>query len=191
MLALVLTAGGANLASAQQKTATVEAIAVMEEALVGTAVRNLVFGTLTPGVAQSVAAQNAQACAGCVSGLWVFSNLSGSSSPATRYLRITFVSLPDVLTGPGGATLPLAWTNGARGCLSRSGTEFYCVSGTPVNGGAYSYAINGPQAPVETQPNTTGRDMNLYLGGTANPTAAQRAGNYFGTVTVRFEYSSF
>ena len=191
LLALALAAGGTAPAVAQQKTATIQALAVMEQALTGAAMRDLEFGTLTPGTAQTVAPQNAQSCAGCVSGLWVFTNLSSSNSPATRYLRITFVSLPASLSGPGGATLALDWTNGAQGCLSRNGTEFACDVGTPADGAAYSYPINGPAAPAAVQPGTTGRNLNLYLGGTANPTAGQRAGNYSGTVTVRFEYSSF
>lgn len=181
----------AEAAATQQKTYTVQSVATVEQSLSGSAVRDLEMGTLTPGVPQTVAPQNMQSCPGCVSGLWVFPNLSASNSPSTRYLRITFVDIPTALAGPAGATLALNWTNGARGCLSRSGTEFYCVSGTPVAGGAYSYPINGPQAPPETQPGTTGRDMYLYLGGTGSPVAGQRAGNYVGSVTVRFEYSSF
>jgi hypothetical protein len=187
-LAIVATGGTAG---AQLRQANIQSLAAVETALTGAAVRDLEFGTATPGVPQTVAPQNAQSCAGCASGLWVFSNLSSSNSPSVRYIRITFLSLPATLTGPGSAALPLDWTNGARGCVVRSGTELGCATGTPVQGAAYSYQINGPGADAALQPGTTGRNLNLYLGGTANPATNQRAGIYSGTVTIRFAYSNF
>lgn len=187
ILALAATGGAAG---AQQVQSSVQSLAAVETALTGAAVRDLEFGTATPGVPQTVAPQNAQSCAGCSSGLWVFSNLSSSNSPTVRYIRVTFLNLPAALTGPGSASLPLDWTNGARGCVVRGGTELGCATGTPVQGGAYSYQINGPGADPALQPGTTGRNLNLYLGGTANPATNQRAGIYSGTVTIRFEYSN-
>ncbi len=188
ILALSATSGAAG---AQQVQANVQSLAVVETALTGAAVRDLEFGTATPGIPQTVAPQNAQSCAGCASGLWVFSSLSPANSANRRYIRVTFVSLPASLAGPGGAALPLNWTNAARGCVVRGATELGCATGTPVAGDAYSYQINGPGADPALQPGTNGRDLYLYLGGTATPTASQRAGIYSGIVTIRFEYSSF
>ncbi|HEX7239568.1 MAG TPA: hypothetical protein VF263_04850 [Longimicrobiaceae bacterium] len=190
LLALGSVSATASIAAAQTQTSTVQALAVLEQALSGAAMRDLEFGTITPGASQTVTPQNAQACAGCASGLWSFTNLSSSNNPNFRYIRVTFLSLPATLSGPGGATLPLNWTNAARGCVVRNGTELGCETGTPVNGAAYSYPINGPAASAAIQPGTTGRDLLLYLGGTATPTASQRAGNYTGTITIRFEYSN-
>jgi len=186
-LALAATGGAAG---AQQVQASVQGLAVIEEALVGSAVRDLEFGTLTPGVSQGVAPQNAQSCAGCASGLWELTGLSRANNAARRYISITYVSLPATLAGPAGATLTLNWTNAARGCVMRSGAELYCVTQTPSAGGTFSIPINGPTAPAAVEPNSGGRDMHLYLGGTASPTASQRAGVYTGTITVRMEYSS-
>ena len=186
-LALAATGGAAG---AQQVQANVQSLAMVEVALTGTAVRDLEFGTATPGVPQTVEPQNAQGCSGCSSGLWILSNLSSSNSPTQRYVRITFVDLPAFLDGAGTATLPLSWTNGARGCVTRAGAELFCVSGTPVSGGAYSYQINGPGAPAAVQPGTTGRELFVYLGGTVTPAAGQQAGYYTGTITIRFEYSN-
>ncbi len=191
LLALGSVAASASIADAQTQTSTVQALAVLEQALSGAAMRDLEFGTIAPGASQTVAPQNAQACAGCASGLWQFTNLASNNGVPFRYVRVTFLSLPASLSGPGGATLPLNWTNAARGCVVRNGTELGCEQGTPVNGAAYSYPINGPAAPAAIQPGTSGRDLLLYLGGTATPAASQRAGNYSGTVTIRFEYSSF
>jgi hypothetical protein len=187
-LAIIATGGTAG---AQLRQANIQSLAAVETALTGAAVRDLEFGTATPGVPQTVAPQNAQSCAGCASGLWVFSNLSSSNSPSVRYIRVTFLSLPATLTGPGSASLPLDWTNGARGCVVRNGAELGCATGTPVQGAGYSYQINGPGADAALQPGTTGRNLYLYLGGTANPATSQRAGIYSGTVTIRFEYTNF
>lgn len=191
LLALGSVAATAGIAAAQTQTSSVQSLAVVEQALTGAAMRDLELGTITPGASQTVAPQNAQTCAGCASGLWAFTNLSASNNPDFRYIRITFLDLPASISGPGGATLPLNWTNAARGCVVRNGTELGCETGTPVNGAAYSYPINGPAAPAALQPGTTGRDLLLYLGGTAAPTAGQRAGHYWGTITIRFEYSNF
>lgn len=185
----ILATGGA--AGAQLKQANIQSLAAVETALTGAAVRDLEFGTATPGVPQTVAPQNAQSCAGCASGLWVFSNLSSSNSASVRYIRVTFVNLPASLTGPGSASLPLNWTNAARGCIVRAGTELGCETGTPVAGAAYSYQINGPGADPVLQPGTNGRNLYLYLGGAVTPATSQRAGIYSGTITIRFEYSSF
>lgn len=186
-LALAATGGAAG---AQQVQANVQGLAIIEEALVGSAVRDLEFGTLVPGAPQTVASADAQSCAGCASGLWALTGLSQANNAARRYIRITYVSLPATLAGPGGATLALGWTNAARACVMRSGAELYCVTQTPSAGGSFSVPINGPAAPAAAQPGTHGRDMHLYLGGTATPTAGQRAGVYSGTVTIRMEYSS-
>lgn len=188
---LALAAALPGTAAAQQQQSTIQALAVLEEALGGYAARDLEFGTLTPGVSQTVAPQDAQSCAGCVSGLWVFPSLSPANAASRRYVRVTFVALPSTLAGPGGATLPLNWTNASRGCVMRGATALHCTTGTPVNGGAYSYPVNGPTAPAAAQPGTNGRSLNVYLGGTAVPSAAQRAGVYNGSITLRFEYSSF
>ena len=180
----------AETVAAQQQTATIQARAMIEDGLVGSAVRDLELGTVMPGAAQTVAPQDVQSCAGCASGLWIFPNLSAGNGASRRYIAITFSSLPAALTSSTGAALPLTWTNAARGCITRSGAELYCTTSTPVSGGATSYVINGPAAPAAAQPGTSGRDFLLYLGGTAVPAPGQMAGHYAGTVTIRFQYSN-
>lgn len=180
----------AERAAAQQQTATIQARAMIEDGLGGSAVRDLELGTVMPGVPQTVAPQDVQSCAGCASGLWIFPNLSTSNGASRRYIRITYSSLPAVLTSSTGTTLPLAWTNAARGCVTRAGTELHCTTTTPVSGGSTSFVINGPAAPAAVQPGTTGRDFLLYLGGTAVPAPGQMAGHYAGTVTIRFQYAN-
>lgn len=184
----VALSGGA--AAAQQQQSAIQALAFVEEALTGSAVRDLEFGTLSPGVPQTVASGDAQSCAGCASGLWTLTGLTPANAPQRRFVRVTYVSLPSALSGPGGATLGLSWTNAARTCVMRTGAELYCVTHTPSAGSGHSIQINGPGAPAAAQPGTNGRSVNLYLGGTATPTAGQRAGVYTGTITVRMEYSS-
>jgi hypothetical protein len=139
---------------------------------------------------QTVAPSDVPGCALCASGKWTFANLTNSSAPATRFAQLTFTTLPSILTGPGGATLPLTWTNGARACLQKAAAEFHCYADwTPVQGAPQSHPINGPGAPAT--PGGPGlRSLNVYLGGSAQPAATQRAGVYFGTVTLQFSFAS-
>lgn len=187
-IALALAAPAA--ADAQQRQSTILSLAIVEEALSGSAVRDLEFGTVSPGVPRTVAAQDAQGCAGCASGLWAMTGLSPANAAQRRFVRVTWVGLPAALAGPGGATLPLNWTNAARTCVMRGGTQLHCVTTTPSMGASHSVQINGPGAPAAAQPGTNGRDLHLYLGGTATPAAGQPAGIYTGSITVRMEYSS-
>ena len=178
---------------AQTATANLTAVAVIDVALVGAAIRDLGFSYLTPGATKTVTAADAGGCAGCTSGKWTFSNLLAGNQAGRRNASLTFTQLPASLTSTNGSTLALTWTNSARACLIKGGIEYYCFPAyTPVQGVAHLDQINGAGAPgTAFEPNGGGRrDLNVYLGGIAAPTAGQAAGYYTGTITLQFAYSN-
>ena len=180
-------------AGAQTSTGNLAVVAVIDVALVGSAIRDLEFSYVTPGVNKTVAAADAPGCVGCSSGKWTFAGLLQGNQAGRRNASLTFTQLPTALTNVNGATLPLVWTNAARACLFKAGLEYFCFPAfTPAQGIAHLDQINGAGAPgAAAEPNGGGRrDLNVYLGGIAAPTTGQAAGYYTGTITLQFSYSN-
>lgn len=178
---------------AQTSSANLAVVAVIDVALVGSAVRDLAFSYVTPGVSKTVAAADAPGCVGCSSGKWTFAGLLQGNQAGRRNASLTFTQLPTSLASTNGATLPLVWTNRAKACLFKNGLEYFCFPAfTPVQGVAHLDQINGAGAPGSAaEPSGGGRrDLNVYLGGIAAPTAGQAAGYYTGTITLQFAYSN-
>jgi hypothetical protein len=73
------------------------------------------------------------------------------------------------MTGPAGATLPLAFGGNDAG---------FSVSQSVNNQVAFD-----PRTPYQPTLSNNGRGS-VFLGGTANPSVGQRAGNYTGTITL-------
>jgi hypothetical protein len=123
-----------------------------------TGIRPLVFGIVFPGVPRAVprtdAANSAQF------------DLRGRGGG--RQVLLTF-TLPTVMTGPAGATLPLAFGGNDAG---------FSVSQSVNNQVAFD-----PRTPHQPTLSNNGRGS-VFLGGTANPSVGQRAGNYTGTITL-------
>jgi hypothetical protein len=177
--------------AAQTATGAVGVNAIVDAPLTGAALRDLDFARIAPGLPQTVAPSDVAGCALCSSGKWRFSNLAFPILPIFFFARLTFTTLPATLVGPGGATLPLTWTNGARACLERNGAEYHCYAPwTPAQGVTQSLRIGGAGAPPTPGGLPIGRNMNVYLGGTAQPAISQRAGIYVGSVTLQFAYGS-
>lgn len=88
-------------------------------------------------------------------------------------VQITF-TLPDALTGPGGALLPLAFGAGDGG-----------MGQTDVITAATGF---DPRTPIAGQLGNNGR-LYLFLGATALPAPRQAAGAYTATVTVTIAYT--
>ncbi len=121
-----------------------------------TGVRPLTFGTVFPGVA-SVVSRTDPANSGEFD---VKGHPGGTAS-------LTFL-LPAVMTGPAGATLPLVFGGGDGGF---SGSQ-------SIN----NQVAFDPRTPYLAT--FVGNRAAVFLGGTANPSAGQRAGSYTGTVTL-------
>lgn len=191
LLALVLLALAmlAPRAARAQGTASqaMNGVAFLDVASAVAGLRNLGFGTVTPGVVSTVAAAPAAgaACVGCQSGMVTYTNLSKRG--ADKFLVVTFPGLPTTLAGPSGSSLAVSFQ--AAGCLldQQTGAEYYCAAAAAVTAaGNYRMQINGP-APAG---GSNFRNANIYIGGSVTPTTGQRPGVYAGTVSLVFSYSS-
>ena len=120
-------------------------------------IRGLAFGTVIPGVPSQVLRTDA-----------VNSGQFEIRGPFLTFIRLTF-TLPAVLNGPLGATMPVTFTTSDAG---------YSFSNVITNQTAFS-----PLAPYQTLIWIGGRS-GVWLGGTVSPVAGQRAGNYTGTVVL-------
>ena len=117
-------------------------------------IRNLAFGSVVRSVAVHVLPSDA-----VKSGQFRFLTAIGN------VVRLTF-TLPNRLNGPSGATMPISFST----------TDAFAV---------------GAAAPVTFNPNTgqtftivSSSTINVYLGGTVSPSAAQTFGSYTNTVTL-------
>lgn len=143
ILASLALLGSGRLASAQ---------------LVVTGVRDLNFGTVIQGIASPVAPADP-----VKSGQFYFR----TPGVGTR-VRIQF-TLPTVLNGPTGATMPIAFRNNDA-----------IAQGTAPASVRVTFNPNG--AAVFTM--TTSADANVWLGGRVSPAANQRVGGYTNTVVM-------
>ncbi len=122
-------------------------------------VRGLAFGTVIPGV-PSVVLRTDPVNSG---------QFEIRGGQFLSIIRLTF-TLPTVLNGPLGATMPLSFaTNDA--------------------GYSFTNSINSQTAFNPNQPYTTvkgigGGATGVFLGGRVTPAANQRAGSYTGTVVL-------
>lgn len=124
-------------------------------------VRNLNFGMVLPGVPQTVLRTDA-----ANSGQY---DIAGDRDAV---VQLTF-TLPSAMTGPGGAALPLSFAAGDAG-----------YSQSQAIGSQVGF---DPRAAFVATLSKTGR-ASVFLGGTALPSTAQRAGTYTATVTLTVAY---
>ncbi len=124
-------------------------------------VRALAFGVLFPGISNAVLRTDA-----ALSGQIDFKGVKHSR------VQVDF-ALPTSLTGPAGAVLPLSFAAGDAG---------YSASQSIANQTAFD-----PRLPFVATLSNNGRGS-IFLGGTASPTAGQRAGTYTGLITITVAY---
>jgi hypothetical protein len=119
--------------------------------------RSLTFGGLLAGVNKSVPRTDV-----------INSGQLDISGPKNASVLLTF-TLPATMAGPAGATLPLSFgsNDGGWSPPQQIGTQI-----------AFD-----PRVPYTAPLDQNGK-VSVYLGGTAMPTAGQRAGNYTGTITL-------
>jgi hypothetical protein len=127
-----------------------------------TGVRNLAFGTVIPGVPAPVTRSDA-----------VRSGEFRLRGERNTLIQFNFV-LPARMAGPAGATLPL--TFGATD------------AGFSPTESITSQVGFDPRAAATGRLSNNGRGS-IYLGGTANPGPAQRAGAYSATITLTVSYT--
>jgi len=119
--------------------------------------RSLSFGTLLAGVNKSVLRTDP-----------INGGQLDISGPKNVQVLLTF-TLPASMTGPVGATLPLSFgsTDGGWSPPQQVGTQ----------------VSFDPRLPFTAPLDQNGK-VSVYLGGTAKPTANQKAGSYTGTITL-------
>jgi hypothetical protein len=122
-----------------------------------TGVRTLNFGTLLPGVPRTVARTDP-----------VNSGQFTLGGPHGTQAQLTF-TLPSVMTGPAGATLPLVFGGGAAG-YSQTQNIGSQVGFDPTQPFVVTFSQQGSGS--------------VYLGGSASPASTQRAGTYSATITL-------
>jgi hypothetical protein len=137
-----------------------------------TGTQDLQFGALVPGTPRTVLPNAANA-----------GEARGVGADQVRSLTFTF-TLPTVLTGPGGATIPLSF-NGNYAATCEITNANVCDQTTfttwnPVTSPTHTDTPNN-RGPGNTFLYTR---YSVYIGGRASPSATQRAGNYTASITV-------
>ena len=138
-------------------TAVVGAPLVGQRPISVTGVQSLAFGTLLPGMPTIVARTDA-----AKSGQFTL------TGPHDSQAQLTF-TLPAVLTGPGGATLPLTFGASDAG-YSQSQNIGGQIGFDPKQSFLITFSGQGRGS--------------VFLGGTARPAPTQRAGAYTATITL-------
>ena len=127
-----------------------------------TAVADLAFGNVTPGIAKTVAPGDATA------GRFTAQFQTG------KHVNITF-TLPAYLTGPASSQLPIgSWT----GLWNRQNRT----------NGATAFTPSASATTIANGPNGTSY---VFIGATVTPSLGQRGGTYTGTVTLTGLYAGF
>lgn len=127
-----------------------------------TGTRNLAFGTVMPGVPEPVTRSDA-----------VRSGEFRLRGERNSLIQFNFV-LPASMAGPAGATLPLSFGATDAGF-------------SPTESITNQVGFD-PRAAATGRLSNNGRGS-IYLGGTANPGPAQRAGAYAATITLTVSYT--
>jgi len=127
-----------------------------------TSVRSLVFGTVFPGVRRTVLRTDPL-------------NSGQLDIRATRNAQVQLIfTLPAVLNGPAGATMPVSFGGNDGGFSATRSVA--------------SQVGFDPRVPHVARLSNNSSRASVFLGGSANPIASQRAGSYTGTVTLTVVY---
>ncbi len=150
MVAAALTAAGAGQSTAQGRPLSVAGS------------RDLTFGTLFPGVPQTIVRTDA-------------ANAGQFQVSGTRNLEVRAqLTLPSLMTAPGGATMALSFAPGDGGYNTQNNI-----------GTAQAF---DPGVPLVTRLPGTGR-LFIWLGGTVLPSGTQAAGAYAALITLTVAYT--
>lgn len=127
-----------------------------------TSMRSLVFGTVFPGVRRTVLRTDPL-------------NSGQLDIRATRNAQVQLIfTLPTVLNGPAGATMPVSFGGNDGGFSATRSVA--------------SQVGFDPRVPYVARLSNNSTRASVFLGGSANPIASQRAGSYTGTVTLTVVY---
>jgi hypothetical protein len=170
---LLSAAPVAAFAQAGITSGVATSVDILFPAITGGGVRPLNFGIVVPGSSVSVAPRSAQGAEFRIAGL-----LGRKSVDLT-------LTLPTVLTGPGGATIPLTFA-GANAAACELNLLGICQTASLASWDPVASPTTrvrptkfgpGPKVFVNDQ-------LALYLGASVAPPATQRAGHYTASATV-------
>jgi hypothetical protein len=122
-----------------------------------TGIRGVTFGAVLPGVPRVISRTDP-----------ANSGQFDMRGPNRKQVLLTFV-LPLVMTGPGGALMPLTFGAGDAG-----------YSQSQAIGSQVGF---DPKQPFTATLSNNGRGS-VFVGATANPATTQRAGGYTATITL-------
>jgi hypothetical protein len=161
---LALALGSASTAAAQ--TGTINATATVLQPITVSAVNDLQFGNIYPGVDKAIAYTDASNA-----GMFSVAGDGGAQ------VSVSF-TLPTDLNGPSGSTLPIASWDGYHNTTNSATT-----GGSNFTPSATAITTNLSGA--------TGSSGSLYifLGATVSPTATQTQGSYTNTVQMTVAYT--
>ncbi len=137
--------------------ATVPSVLGAQKPVTVTGVRGLTFGAVFPGVPRVISRSDAANAGQFDVGQAKFANI-----------QLTF-TLPSVMVGPAGATMPLVFGANDAGYSSPETIT--------------SQVGFDPRVSFTTALDKNGRAA-VFIGGTAQPLASQRAGAYTATITL-------
>ena len=124
--------------------------------------KNLAFGILLAGTPLSVARTDPVGAG----------QINVAAQPNAQI--ILQLSPPSVMNGPAGATLPISFSANDAG---------YSPIGVITSQTAFD-----PRSSAVVLTNTRNGRGTVYVGGTAQPSASQRPGNYTGVITLTVAY---
>lgn len=127
-----------------------------------TGIQGVSFGSMVPGISKAVSRTDALNAARF--------DIKGAGSGRTVELQF---ALPAVLTGPGGASLPLSYTSGDAGFSAQQSIG--------------SQTGFDPRTAFIALLSANGRGS-VFLGCRASPAANQPAGSYSATLTLSVAY---
>jgi hypothetical protein len=102
---------------------------------------------------------------------------------ACSFMSVTF-TLPNVMTGPGGATIPLTYTTNYT---DANGTN---VARTPVSGTGFLHQLTNSSGScgIRYDEVSAASGIHYRMGGTSNATGVNTGGVYTATITVSVSY---
>ena len=173
LTALLAAAPAAAHAQAGITAGVTTTVDILFPPITASGVRPVNFGTVVPGTSVTAAPQTPQGAEFHIGGLL-----------GRKSVDIT-LTLPSVLTGPGGATVPLnfAGANAAAceldllGICQTASLVSWDPVATPTTRVRPTKFGKGPKVFVNDQ-------LALYLGATVTAPATQRAGHYTASATV-------
>ena len=165
LVALIIVALGMPSTAKAQESAIIQATATVISSLAIIGTNNLVFGSITPGINKSVLRTSSG-----FAGEW---SLTGT---ALAELSLTFTLPTDLIHSSGIGTMPISFSSSDAAYSDGTGSQ------------AVPTGVINPLGP-STANLGVGELMNVWIGGTVQPSIAQSGGDYTASITLSVAYT--